>query len=77
MAHKTKKKKVKIGSKISDSRHTTNIDFGPNGAINYTPLFILPKGVKAACHLHDKPMYFKTIKDCQKHMLVLHDYRKQ
>lgn len=51
-----------------------NLEVGPNGVVDYTPPFKLPKGTRAACHLHgDKPVFFKTLKDIIKHEAVMHD----
>jgi hypothetical protein len=43
---------------------------------DYVPPYILPKGYRAACHLHKEILLFKTIDDCMKHNNEKHDYRK-
>lgn len=52
------------------------INIGPNGPVNYTPAFKLPSYARAACHLHEKPVFFKTIEDMGEHNQKMHDYRK-
>lgn len=38
---------------------------GPNGYINYEPLYKIPEGYRCYCHPCDMP--FKSIDDMQKH----------
>lgn len=57
-----------IGS-IFNGPYNLGIAHGPNGVINYTPAFILPKGYKAACHLHEKVVLFKTFKEAEIHRI--------
>jgi hypothetical protein len=48
----------------------------PNGPDTYIPPIILPKGIHAACHRHEKTLYFKSLEDIIIHNNKVHDYRK-
>jgi len=38
----------------------------------YTPAFTLPPGFRAACHLHEKPMLFRTMEQANTHIRDRH-----
>jgi aryl-alcohol dehydrogenase-like predicted oxidoreductase len=40
--------------------------------MSYIPDYIQPLGIKATCHMHDKPLGFKSIDDLQKHWVEEH-----
>ena len=63
--------KVKPIGHVFNGPYGLNLDitFGPNGRVDYKPVFILPKGYKGACHLHDKPVLFKTFVEMEIHRI--------
>lgn len=39
---------------------------------DYKAAMILPDGYRAACHLHKKPLLFKTLEEANEHMRDVH-----